>query len=70
MMTLNLNFIFMMIGLIVLTRIMISLTAGQNAWLNVFLHPVQMLSLLLIGLTSIQKHLTKTTVWKGRKISV
>ena len=67
-MTLNINFIFMMLGLIVLTRIMISLSAGQNAWLNIFLHPVQMLSLLLIGLTSIQKHLTKTTVWKGRKI--
>ena len=69
-MTMNLNLIFIMIGLIVLGRIMISLAAGQNAWINVFLHPVQMLSLLLIGLTSIQKHLTKTTVWKGRKISV
>jgi chlorobactene glucosyltransferase len=67
-MTLNLNFILMMIGLIVLTRIMISLSAGQSAWLNILLHPIQMLSLLLIGLTSIQKHLTKTTVWKGRKI--
>ena len=66
--TMNINFIFMMLGLIILTRIMISLSAGQNAWLNIFLHPVQMLSLLLIGLTSIQKHLTKTTVWKGRKI--
>ncbi|MDB5127534.1 glycosyltransferase family 2 protein [Mucilaginibacter sp.] len=67
-MTLNLNFILMMIGLIVLTRIMISLTAGQNALLNLLLHPIQMLSLLLIGFTSIQKHLTKTTIWKGRKI--
>lgn len=64
----NLNLIFIMVGLIVLTRIMISLSAGQNAWINIFLHPVQMLSLLLIGLTSIQKHLTKTTEWKGRKI--
>ena len=67
-MTMNLNFIAMMIGLVALTRIMISLTAGQNALLNLFLHPIQMLSLLLIGFTSIQKHLTKTTVWKGRKI--
>jgi glycosyltransferase involved in cell wall biosynthesis len=67
-MTLNLNFILMMVGLIGLTRIMISLSAGQNALLNLLLHPVQMLSLLLIGLTSIQKHLTKTTEWKGRKI--
>ena len=67
-MTMNLNFIAMMAGLIMLSRIMISLTAGQNALLNVLLHPIQMLSLLLIGFTSIQKHLTKTTVWKGRKI--
>nr|WP_290427218.1 glycosyltransferase family 2 protein [Mucilaginibacter aquariorum] len=67
-MTLNLNFIAMMIGLVALTRIMISLTAGQNALLNLFLHPIQMLSLLLIGFTSVQKYLTKTTVWKGRKI--
>lgn len=67
-MTMNPNFIAMMAGLIMLSRIMISLTAGQNAWLNLLLHPIQMLSLLLIGITSIQKHLTKTTVWKGRKI--
>ncbi|MCO5937067.1 glycosyltransferase family 2 protein [Mucilaginibacter sp. RB4R14] len=67
-MTMNLNFIFMMVGLIGLTRIMISLSSGQNVLLNLFLHPVQMFSLLLIGITSIQRHLTKTTVWKGRKI--
>lgn len=67
-MTMNLNFILMMVGLIGLTRIMISLSAGQNALLNLFLHPVQMFSLLLIGITSIQKYLTKTTVWKGRRI--
>ncbi|QHS54441.1 glycosyltransferase [Mucilaginibacter sp. 14171R-50] len=67
-MTLNLNLILMMTGLIALTRVMISLSAGQNALLNVVLHPIQMLSLLFIGLTSIQKHITKTTEWKGRKI--
>ena len=67
-MTMNLNLIFIMAGLIVLTRVMISLSAGQNVGLNVLLHPLQMLSLLFIGLTSIQKRLTKTTEWKGRKI--
>jgi cellulose synthase/poly-beta-1,6-N-acetylglucosamine synthase-like glycosyltransferase len=69
-MTMNLNLIFIMFGLIMLGRIMISLSAGQNAVTNIFLHPVQMFSLLVIGITSIQKHLSKTTVWKGRKISV
>jgi glycosyltransferase involved in cell wall biosynthesis len=68
--TLNPNFIGIMLTLIVASRIMISLSVGQNAWQNVLLHPLQMLSLLLIGLTSIQKHLTKTTTWKGRKVSV
>ena len=66
--TLNLNLIGFMISLIVLTRIMISLSSGQNAWLNAILHPLQMFSLLLIGFLSVQRHLTKTTVWKGRKI--
>ncbi len=68
MMTLNLQLISMMIGLIILTRIMISLESGQNAFINVILHPLQMFSLLLIAFSAIQKYLTKTTVWKGRKI--
>ncbi|HEY4194427.1 MAG TPA: glycosyltransferase family 2 protein, partial [Mucilaginibacter sp.] len=68
MMTLNLQLITMMIGLIILTRIMISLESGQNAFVNVILHPLQMLSLVLIAFSAIQKYLTKTTVWKGRKI--
>lgn len=64
----NLNLIFIMVGLIVLSRVMISLSAGQNALLNIFLHPVQMFSLLLIGITSINKRITNTTTWKGRRI--
>lgn len=67
-MAMNLNLIFIMIGLMGLTRIMISLLAGQSVSRNLVLHPWQMLTLLLIGITSIQKRLTKTTVWKGRKI--
>jgi glycosyltransferase involved in cell wall biosynthesis len=67
-MTLNFQLILFMLGLIMLTRVMISLSAGQNAWLNVLLHPVQMLNLMLIAFLAIQKYLTKTTVWKGRRI--
>jgi glycosyltransferase involved in cell wall biosynthesis len=66
--TLNYQLIFFMISLIILSRIMISLSAGQNAWLNILLHPVQMMNLLVIAVVSTQKHLTKTNVWKGRKI--
>jgi glycosyltransferase involved in cell wall biosynthesis len=68
MMTLDFHLIFFMAGLIILTRIMISLSSGQNAWLNVLLHPVQMFNLTLIAFLAIQKHLTKTNVWKGRRI--
>jgi glycosyltransferase involved in cell wall biosynthesis len=67
-MTLNWSLIFFMIGLILLTRVMISLAAGQNAWHNIILHPAQMFSLTLVAFLAIQRHLTKTMVWKGRKI--
>jgi chlorobactene glucosyltransferase len=66
--TLNFNLIFFMIGLIALTRVMISLAAGQRTWYNLLLHPVQMLNMTIIAFLSIQRHLTKTNVWKGRRI--
>ena len=67
-MTLNSQLILLMIGLIILTRIMTSLASGQSAWYNVILHAVQMVNLTIIAFSAIQKHLTKTTVWKGRRI--
>ncbi|EHQ25403.1 glycosyltransferase [Mucilaginibacter paludis] len=66
--TTNFSLIFFTIGLIVLTRVMISLSSGQNVLHNVVLHPLQMLSLTVISFMAIQKHLTKTNVWKGRKV--
>ncbi|HEY0667318.1 MAG TPA: glycosyltransferase family 2 protein [Sphingobacteriaceae bacterium] len=47
------------ITLIVLSRIMTSLASGQNPWLNIILHPVQMLSLVLISVLSVQQYYTK-----------
>lgn len=67
-MTLNLQLILFMAGLIGLMRTMISLSAGQNAWRNVFLHPAQMFSLTFVAFLAVQRHLTKTMIWKGRKI--
>jgi chlorobactene glucosyltransferase len=67
-MTMNANLITLMIGLIILTRLMTSFSSGQDAVTNVILHPLQMFSLGLIGFSAIQKYLTKTTIWKGRKI--
>jgi hypothetical protein len=67
-MTLSLNLVVLMCGLIILTRIMISFLAGQNVLVNIILHPLQMFNMVLIAFSAIQKYLTKTTVWKGRKI--
>lgn len=65
---LNYSLLFFAITLIILTRIMISLSSGQNVFLNILLHPFQMLSLVLISCISIKKHITKKTNWKGRII--
>ncbi len=65
---LNYSLLFFAITLIILTRIMISLSSGQNVFLNVVLHPFQMMSLVLISVVSIKKYLTKKTSWKGRII--
>jgi chlorobactene glucosyltransferase len=67
-MTLNFPLIFFMAGLIILTRIITSLSSGQSAWQNVLLHPLQMLNIVIISFLSIQKYLTKTVVWKGRQV--
>ena len=68
MITTNFSLIFFMMGLIVLTRVMISLTAGQNVVYNVVLHPLQMISLTAISCLAIQRHLTKSNLWKGRRV--
>jgi chlorobactene glucosyltransferase len=66
---LNYSLVFFAVTLIILTRIMISLASGQNVLLNILLHPLQMLSLVLVSIISINKHLTKNTTWKGRVIN-
>jgi glycosyltransferase involved in cell wall biosynthesis len=67
-MTLNANLIVMMAGLIILTCTMTSFMAGQNPLTNIILHPLQMFNFALIAFVSIQRHLTRTNVWKGRRI--
>ena len=56
------------LSLIILSRIMISLMSGQNVWLNIILHPVQMASMIFIAVISVKKYFTKTVIWKGRTI--
>jgi len=65
---LDLQLLVFAVGLIILSRIMVSLSSGQNPWLNIILHPLQMLMLLILSVLSMQKHFTKTVTWKGRTI--
>ena len=66
--TLNLQLIVFMCGIIMLGRSMISFASGQNKEFNMLLHPVQMFNLLVIGIMAIQKHLTRSNIWKGRRV--
>lgn len=65
---LDVRLLLFAITLIILSRIMISLASGQNAFLNVILHPLQMLSFVILAITSVKKSLTKKINWKGRII--
>jgi chlorobactene glucosyltransferase len=56
------------LSLIVLSRVMISLSARQNVLQNVLLHPLQLLCMVYISVISVKKHFTKTVIWKGRAI--
>lgn len=66
--SLNIPIILFMTALIILSRIMSSFSAGQNPFWNIILHPVQMLSLTAIAFIAIQKYLTHTLTWKGRRV--
>lgn len=65
---LSAELLFFAISLIVLSRVMISLMSGQNVWLNIVLHPIQLLCMVLISVVSVKKYFTNTIIWKGRLI--
>ncbi len=67
---LNIELFVFCCSLIILSRLMISLLAGQNPLLNIIIHPLQILSLGLISVYSIYNTITKRVYWKGRKIEV
>lgn len=57
------------IGLILLSRIFISIKSKQNFLINVLLHPVQMFLMFFIGVQSVIKKQSDSLEWKNRKIS-
>jgi len=54
--------------LIVLSRILISQISHQNLFLNVFLHPLQMIFMLIIGINSVLSTKLGYISWKERKL--
>jgi chlorobactene glucosyltransferase len=59
---------FILIALILITRISVSIVSNQNLFINVLLHPVQMLFMFWIGIISVFKFKTNQLVWKQRKL--
>ena len=54
--------------LIVLSRILISKMSNQNLFLNVILHPIQMILMLVLGINSVMSTKLGYAAWKGRKL--
>ncbi|MBC7653651.1 MAG: glycosyltransferase family 2 protein [Oligoflexus sp.] len=65
---LNFQLFYFAITLIIFSRLMISYLSGQNVFMNIIFHILQMISLLVIAALSIKKSLNKTLNWKGRTI--
>jgi len=59
---------FILIALILITRISVSIVSNQNLFINVLLHPAQMLFMFWIGIVSVFKFKTNRLVWKQRKL--
>ena len=60
---------FLIIVLIILTgRLFISIPSRQNFIINIFLHPIQILIMLAIGVNSVYRTKSKKLKWKGRYI--
>ena len=59
---------FILIVLILITRISVSIVSNQNLFINVLLHPAQMLLMFWIGIISLIKFKTNRLEWKQRKL--
>ncbi|MFC5285158.1 glycosyltransferase [Pedobacter alpinus] len=66
---LNLQLFYFALTLIIFSRVMISLLAGQNVLTNLLYHLFQMFNLLLLAVVSIKKSFNKSISWKGRTIN-
>ncbi len=65
----NFQLFYFALTLIIFSRIMISYLSGQNVFVNVLYHPIQMLNLLILAFLSINQSLGNKISWKGRTIN-
>lgn len=54
--------------LVLAARLFVSLNGKQNWWMNILLHPLQMIMMFWIGIISLIKFKLNSLVWKERKI--
>lgn len=59
---------FILILMIILSRIFISVVSKQNVLFNILLHPIQMISLIFVGIISVYKTSLGKLEWKERKL--
>lgn len=59
---------FILVLMIILSRIFISFVSKQNIFFNILLHPIQMISLVLVGIISVYKTSFGKLEWKERKL--
>lgn len=65
---LDLSLIMFALALIVLMRLMISLQCGENALLNILLHPFHVFVLVLLCLRATRNYWNGIVEWRGRKV--
>lgn len=62
------NLYIIPIVMIVLIRIIISIKSRQNTFINVLLHPLQMVLMYIVGIKSMINTKSGKLLWKGRRI--
>lgn len=67
--TANVYLISMTVFMILVTRYLTGEISGERTW-QVLLHPLQMVSLVYIGINAVYCHLSKSAEWKGRRVTI
>ena len=65
----NFQLFYFALTLIIFSRVMISYLSGQNVFINILYHPIQMFNLFILAFLSIKQSLSNKISWKGRTIN-